>query len=347
MRVLCALLTLLALAPAAAAELTVAEALDIVRSRLGAEALPDPALGEPRYRLETGGAETRLVVEMTRPGPEYRFVQRGGSWVLSGLSFPESEAPAPRSGQESSAATVDLLPDGRTRVAAEVLPAAAGEGLEEALRAELERSGATRVAVNAGERSGDDPALAALLGAVRRAGVSRIELVFIGEAPSPPPAAGGGSGAAVGMMAGAASAGAIRTAQADDKPEQEAEGPAGPAVTAAAGAVAGAEEETRDPDSVTRRSLDRIGNALDRYRRSEGSFPVCSERMPIRERDRQGGFLSPMFLRKVPKEDGWGQPLQYSTNRGGTTYEVRSSGPDLHLDTADDIVLANGRFRAP
>jgi hypothetical protein len=344
MRVLCALLILLAVAPAAAEELTVEEALDIVRSRLGAEALPDPSLGEPEYRLETDGGETRLVVEMiqVRSGPEYRFVRRGESWVLSGLSFPEGEAPLPAGGEEASRAYVDLLPDGQIRLGAEVLPAGAGEELVSALRAEIGRSGAGLVQVNAGERAGEDPAVAALLGALRRAGALRVELAFAGEPPPPPEPESEVSGAAVGMMAGAGGVGAIRTAKVDEELEETPE-----AAPAAAAAASVPSEEAPDPDAATRRSLERIGNALERFQRSEGAFPICATPMPIRERDRQGDFLSPMFLRRVPREDGWGQPLYYSSSRGGTTYVVRSSGPDLQLETEDDLVYSNGRFRAP
>ena len=53
--------------------------------------------------------------------------------------------------------------------------------------------------------------------------------------------------------------------------------------------------------------------------------------------------LCPAWLVSPVVFDAWKTPLAYICT-DGKTYEIRSAGPDRSLNTADDIVLRNGRF---
>ncbi len=53
--------------------------------------------------------------------------------------------------------------------------------------------------------------------------------------------------------------------------------------------------------------------------------------------------LCPAWLVSPVVFDAWKTPLSYRCT-DGKAYEIRSAGPDRSLNTADDIVLRNGRF---
>ncbi len=65
-------------------------------------------------------------------------------------------------------------------------------------------------------------------------------------------------------------------------------------------------------------------------------------------------FISPTYIAQAPKIDGWGRPLYYNVNAGGSMYNIASGGRDTNVSTPsicgtttdfnDDIMYANGTF---
>jgi general secretion pathway protein G len=64
--------------------------------------------------------------------------------------------------------------------------------------------------------------------------------------------------------------------------------------------------------------------------------------------------IEPVYIRRAPREDGWGWMLLYGSDAGGTGYTLRSPGKDgttqaIFGETTDfdcDIIFQNGSFTA-
>ena len=66
------------------------------------------------------------------------------------------------------------------------------------------------------------------------------------------------------------------------------------------------------------------------------------------------GTISPVYIKQVPINDGWGFQIQWDTDAGGTTYTVQSYAKDGTADVVtgprtdfdDDIIFSDGSFVA-
>ena len=66
------------------------------------------------------------------------------------------------------------------------------------------------------------------------------------------------------------------------------------------------------------------------------------------------GTISPVYIKQVPLNDGWGFVIQWDTDAGGTTYTVQSYAKDGTVDAVtgprtdfeDDIIFVDGSFVA-
>lgn len=80
----------------------------------------------------------------------------------------------------------------------------------------------------------------------------------------------------------------------------------------------------------TKVSIKEIEKALKIYvRRHNGKLPATLHEM-VHSEDRMGDCFGDGVWR-----DSWGTPIDYQ--RDGTTFKLRSAGPDRKLNTADDI----------
>lgn len=94
--------------------------------------------------------------------------------------------------------------------------------------------------------------------------------------------------------------------------------------------------ETQD----TRQKLELIGTALERYAMDHSGYPQASN---LEEAE---AALSPGYLRSLPRRDGWGRPLRFTS--GPESFSLRSDGQDGQPGTADDLGRdAGGRVGAP
>jgi hypothetical protein len=81
----------------------------------------------------------------------------------------------------------------------------------------------------------------------------------------------------------------------------------------------------------TRKTLDTIAEAIDRYRRENGSLPVFKDYITLSD------LLSPKYMTPLIRLDAWRRPLEAEL-RGSKTIVIRSAGPDGKFGTTDDIV---------
>ncbi len=81
----------------------------------------------------------------------------------------------------------------------------------------------------------------------------------------------------------------------------------------------------------TRKSLDRIAEAILKYRDSNGSLPAFKDYISLSD------VLSPMYLTPLIRVDAWRRPL-YAEHVNANTILLRSIGPDGLFATADDII---------
>jgi hypothetical protein len=80
----------------------------------------------------------------------------------------------------------------------------------------------------------------------------------------------------------------------------------------------------------TRISIQEIEKALEIYtRQHNGKLPDTLHEMLHSEERAVHDFGSEVLL------DSWGTPVDYQ--RDGATFKLRSAGPDMKLNTADDI----------
>jgi hypothetical protein len=80
----------------------------------------------------------------------------------------------------------------------------------------------------------------------------------------------------------------------------------------------------------TRKMLDRIAEAILKYRESKGSMPVFKDYVSLSD------LLSPMYLDPLIRLDAWRRPLEAIT-RNSNSILLQSSGSDGQHGTVDDI----------
>ena len=81
--------------------------------------------------------------------------------------------------------------------------------------------------------------------------------------------------------------------------------------------------------SRARADMQRIANALERYRADKGAYIVSDSHAVLID------HLSPAYIREVIRMDPWRQPYKYVGQRD--TFTLVSPGPDGKDGTADDI----------
>ena len=81
--------------------------------------------------------------------------------------------------------------------------------------------------------------------------------------------------------------------------------------------------------SATRTSIEAISDAVKMYEIRVGNYPDHFEQLF----QKIGNAEAP--LEEKSKVDSWGTPFQY--RRDGSSYEIRSAGPDLQMNTEDDL----------
>jgi hypothetical protein len=80
----------------------------------------------------------------------------------------------------------------------------------------------------------------------------------------------------------------------------------------------------------TRKILDRIAEAILKYRENKGSLPVFKDYVSLSD------ILSPMYLDPLIRLDAWNRPLE-AFPRDSKGILLRSAGPDGKCNTNDDI----------
>lgn len=80
----------------------------------------------------------------------------------------------------------------------------------------------------------------------------------------------------------------------------------------------------------TRRMLDRIAEAIGKYRQANNTLPVSKDYVSLSD------VLSPMYLTPLIRLDAWRRPLR-AERVDADTIRVWSEGPDGRSGTADDI----------
>ena len=97
-----------------------------------------------------------------------------------------------------------------------------------------------------------------------------------------------------------------------------------------------------------------IAQAWESYHSEKGSFSTAGLTFPTAvTHDDITAALAPTYMRSIPKNDGWGRPLQFGAE--GKLYAIRSSARDGKYEGDDyddgagenpdcDIVYSNGNF---
>jgi len=100
----------------------------------------------------------------------------------------------------------------------------------------------------------------------------------------------------------------------------------------------------------TMANMKAIGSALETYAVDHNVYP---KGLTDAGADVISNFLSPLYLQKVPAEDGWGNPWHIDTNTTGTVYTISSYGRDgvqgddsggPISDFTGDIIYTNNSF---
>jgi len=81
----------------------------------------------------------------------------------------------------------------------------------------------------------------------------------------------------------------------------------------------------------TLQQMDQIAEGIAHYSKVQGETPQVTNFEELID------LLSPRFLERIIRIDGWANPFSYQT-QGRDNYDLRSSGPDGALETADDLV---------
>jgi len=82
----------------------------------------------------------------------------------------------------------------------------------------------------------------------------------------------------------------------------------------------------------TRRLLETVAEAVDKYRSRHGRLPPFTDYVSLSD------ALSPDFLNPLVREDAWRQPLA-AFHSSDDTLRLVSAGPDGKLGSADDVEL--------
>ena len=95
-----------------------------------------------------------------------------------------------------------------------------------------------------------------------------------------------------------------------------------------------------------------VGTACEEYQIDENFYP--RNFTTLTNVSGMSQYLEPIYIRRAPREDGWGWNLLYGSDAGGTGYTLRSTGKDgltqaVFGETTDfdcDIIFQNGSFTA-
>lgn len=91
-------------------------------------------------------------------------------------------------------------------------------------------------------------------------------------------------------------------------------------------------------DMETRRRMLELSLGLLRYAQAKGSFPPTCDIVDLTDR------LYPHYALRLQRDDAWNNSLRYQAPPGPTFFRLTSAGPDGRFDTADDLILQDGRF---
>jgi hypothetical protein len=91
---------------------------------------------------------------------------------------------------------------------------------------------------------------------------------------------------------------------------------------------------------TTTRGMGQLAEAIEKYRTTNGSLPPAQDIVGLTD------ILYPAYMNVLVREDGWGNAILYEV-MGPANYRLVSRGADRRRDSADDIVLENGRSIAP
>jgi hypothetical protein len=81
----------------------------------------------------------------------------------------------------------------------------------------------------------------------------------------------------------------------------------------------------------TRKMLDTIAEAVERYRGEHGNLPVFRDYIGLSD------LLSPKYMTPLIRLDAWRRPFEAEL-KGPGQIVIRSAGPDGKLGTSDDVV---------
>lgn len=92
-----------------------------------------------------------------------------------------------------------------------------------------------------------------------------------------------------------------------------------------------------------------IATASEAWATDKNRYPSVSSMQELEQ------ILSPDYIRRFPRKDGWGTEFVYLTSPNGFKYRIISAGPDLRVDPSsrrlsekpaqsDDIIYENGAF---
>ena len=85
--------------------------------------------------------------------------------------------------------------------------------------------------------------------------------------------------------------------------------------------------------------MEKVVTAIERYRKEKGTLPAAKNITELAD------ILHPEYTSDLVREDGWGQEIEYSAS--GSTFRLRSKGPDGKFFTTDDIVVNPGAPHGP
>ena len=105
----------------------------------------------------------------------------------------------------------------------------------------------------------------------------------------------------------------------------------------------------------TMADLRSLATAIESYQVDFNFYPKVAALGPVRDLD---DYLSPTYIKRIPDNDGWNQPMCAQLNASGTTYSVWSLGKGAATacaafattanpqttDFASDIIFSEGRF---
>jgi hypothetical protein len=85
--------------------------------------------------------------------------------------------------------------------------------------------------------------------------------------------------------------------------------------------------------------MQELAAAIEKYRQEKGALPPAKD---VRELN---DVLHPRYIGQLVRVDGWGHEIDYSAS--GSTFRLRSRGPDGRPFTADDLVVNPGQPPGP